>query len=75
MQKIRGWQQLRQSVRDLVGMGDAARCIQPRQRRGEACLLKGGVGIGRAGADGDCGHAVIVWAEDSERLNQGFRIW
>jgi hypothetical protein len=44
---------LRQAVRDLVRMGDAARGIQPRPGGGEAGRLERGADVGRAGAGGD----------------------
>ncbi len=75
VQQIRRRQQLRQAVRDLLGVGDAARCIQPCPGGCEAGLLEGGAEVGGAGTGGDGGHGAIVWADAPGRLNQGFRIW
>ena len=63
------------SVRDLLGVGDATRCIQPCPGGCEAGLLEGGAEVGGAGTGGDGGHGAIVWADAPGRLNQGFRIW
>ncbi len=53
-------QQLRQSVCDLLGMGDAARGIQSRPCRSQPGMFEGGAGVGGAGAGGNGWHGAIV---------------
>ena len=55
-------QQLRQAVCDLLGMGDAARGIQPRPGRSHPGMFEGGAGVGGAGAGCNDGHGAIVEA-------------
>jgi len=54
------WQQACEAMRDLVGVFDAARRVEPRPQGIEATGFEGGGGFGRGGSGDDGGHEAAI---------------